>query len=289
MIKAKEFQWMAAGLLFSIFWASASTATKIGLEDAQPLVIASTRFAVAAFIMLFYAHFVKGERLPTSKEWKSIAIYGLLNITVYLGLYVIAMQEVTASIGALATATNPLFISLISVFFLNTKLTWKLALSLFICICGVICASWPAFGDATVTTKGLFLLLLSMISYSLGAIYISRKKWDNLSIITINGWQTFLGGLFLLPISLYFFNPAANHFTFRLSAGILWLAIPVSIFASQLWLWLLKINPVKAGFWLFLCPLFGALIAAVLVNDEISIYTWIGILLVIGGLIVARK
>ena len=44
-------------------------------------------------------------------------IYGFLNITIYLGLYVIAMQNITAGIGALAIASNPVFISSLSVFF----------------------------------------------------------------------------------------------------------------------------------------------------------------------------
>jgi len=285
----KDFFWIAAGLLFAFFWASASTATKVGLTVAQPLVIAMVRFTVAAFLMLGYSHSIKHYRFPEGKEWRGIAIYGLLNITIYLGCYVIAMQEVTASIGALATATNPVFISLMSVFFLKKKLSPNIILSLVICIAGVVCAAWPLLGYATVTLKGLLILFFSMISYSLGAIYISRQKWNNLSLITINGWQTLIGGVFLFPFCIYFYKEEQNNFTFEFWSGVLWLAVPVSIFAAQLWLWLLKINPVKAGFWLFLCPLFGALIAAWLLNEPITIYMLVGIALVIVGLFFARK
>src|SRR5688500_18945156 len=116
-MRSKELQWIAGGLLFSFLWASASSATKIGLDVAQPLFIAELRFGVAAFIMLIYAHLIRGYRLPKGTEWTDIAVYGLLNISIYLGCYVFAMQEVTASIGAIATATNPVFISLMSVFF----------------------------------------------------------------------------------------------------------------------------------------------------------------------------
>ena len=104
-------KWLAAGILFAALWASASTATKIGLESAQPLVIAVIRFGIAAIIMLLIAHGIQKNRLPRPQEWKQIAVYGLLNITIYLGLYVVAMQTITAGIGALAVATNPVFIS----------------------------------------------------------------------------------------------------------------------------------------------------------------------------------
>jgi len=46
-----------------------------------------------------------------------LAVYGLLNISIYLGMYVIAMQTITAGIGSLAVASNPVFISFLSVFF----------------------------------------------------------------------------------------------------------------------------------------------------------------------------
>ena len=93
-----------AGFLFAVLWASASTATKIGLTVAQPFVIAEMRFAIASLIMLFIAHLIFRHRLPVKGEWKQLLIYGLLNISIYLGLYVVAMQEVTAGIGALAVA-----------------------------------------------------------------------------------------------------------------------------------------------------------------------------------------
>lgn len=280
--------WAIAGIAFALLWASASTATKIGLTVAQPLVIAVVRFAVAAFMMLAFAHLIKGYRLPSGREWRAIAIYGLLNITIYLGFYVVAMQEVTAGIGALGTATNPVFISLMSVIFLNKKLSWSVIVALIVCTAGVICAAWPLFGQTEVTMKGLLILLFSMLSYSSGAIYFSAIKWNNLSIITINGWQTLLGGIFLLPFTLFFYQGGQNKYDHLFWIPVLWLAIPVSIFAAQLWLWLLKANAIKAGLWLFLCPVFGFAIAVWLVKDSISIFTLGGVLLVVSGLLMAR-
>jgi probable blue pigment (indigoidine) exporter len=284
----KRYTWLIAGLLFAALWASASTATKIGLTAAQPLVIAVVRFGSAAGIMLFIAHVLKKQRLPHGDEWKQIAIYGLLNITIYLGCYVIAMQTVTAGIGALAIATNPVFISFLSVFFLKKKLAWPVILSIIICAAGVVCAAWPLFEGAVVTSKGLLILLFSMLSYSVAAIYFSSRKWNGLSLFTINGWQTLLGGLFLLPFALFFYKAGLNHFDKTFWSAVGWLAIPVSIVAVQLWLWLLQTNAMRAGLWLFLCPLFGFVFAAWWMKDRISAYTIAGVLLVISGLLLSK-
>jgi drug/metabolite transporter (DMT)-like permease len=128
-----------------------------------------------------------------------------------------------------------------------------------------------------------------MLCYSVGAIYFTRCKWDNLHILTINGWQTILGGLFLLPFAVYLYDGSKNNFTLRWMACILWLAIPVSIVAVQLWLYLLKDNPVKASFWLFLCPIFGFMLAAFVMKEPLSWYTLAGIVFVIAGLYLVQK
>ena len=269
--------------MFAILWASAATATKIGLEVAQPLIIAQVRFAVASAVMLLFAHFFFKQKFPSGKEWKFLTIYGLLNITIYLGCYVVAMQDVTAGIGALAIATNPLFISFLSIFFLKKKLNINILTGLFLGTAGVVFASWPLLKDAQITTSGLILLLFSMLSYSVGAIYFSAKNEGRLSLLTINGWQTFIGG------TLFEYKNTFNHFNFKFWSSTLWLAIAVSIFAVQLWLWLLKINTIKAGLWLFLCPVFGFAIAAWLLGDSISSYTIIGIVLVMIGLFLGEK
>ena len=173
-------------------------------------------------------------------------------------------------------------------FALRKRLGIAVILSLLICTIGVLCAAWPLLGTAAVTAKGLLILLSGMLSYSAGAIYFSSRDWKGLSLLVINGWQTALGGLFLLPLALFFYQPSANQFNSSFWWSVSWLAIPVSIAAVQLWLWLLQTNAVKAGLWLFLCPLFGFVLAAWLVNDPISIYTLVGILLVMGGLLLSK-
>ncbi len=229
------------------------------------------------------------QKLPTRTEWKQISIYGLLNITIYLGCYVVAMQHVTAGVGALAIATNPLFISFSSVFFLKKKLKPDIFVALILGTMGVVCASWPLLKDASITIGGLLLLLFSMLSYSIGAIYFSSKKWNDLSLLTINGWQTTIGGILLLPFTIIYYRGNNNHYNFKFWGGTLWLAVFVSIFAIQLWLWLLKKNTIKAGLWLFLCPVFGFAIAAIILNDIISAYTVVGIIFVILGLFISQR
>ena len=93
-----------------------------------------------------------------------------------------------------------------------------------------------------------------------------------------------LGGVFLLPFAVVSYRAGQNVWDWRSIGAILWLAIPVSIVAVQLWLYLLKDNAARASFWLFLCPVSGFLIANAVMKEPIGLYTIAGMALVIGGL-----
>lgn len=283
----KEWKIIFIGIIFAFLWASASTATKIGLHSAQPFVISIFRFLIAGSIMLIISHFIMAKRLPQKKEWIQISIYGLLNITFYLGLYVIAMQKVSAGLGSLAVATNPVFIVLISAVWLSHKINFKSIISLVLCFAGVFLAAYPLLQSSFATPGGILILIVSMIAYSLGTIYYSRQEWNGLHILTINGWQTIIGGVFLFPALGLTYESGKNTFNADFWFSTAWLAIAVSIGAIQFWLYLLKIDPVKASYWLFLCPIFGFLIAYFVVDEPLTLYTLLGVIFVISGLYIS--
>jgi drug/metabolite transporter (DMT)-like permease len=285
----KNIKLLVAGILFALLWPSASVTTKIGLHYAQPFVMAVIRFFFAGIIMLVSAHIVLQKKLPQRQQWKQLAIYGFLNISTYLGLYVLAMQNVAAGLGSLSIATNPVLISLISTIWFKQQLKPVVIISLLLCFTGVTIAAYPLLVHSYATPTGLALLMGSMLCYSVGAIYFSRCNWGQLHVLTINGWQTILGGLFLLPLAIYFYDGSKNNYTGSLIFCIAWLAIPVSIVAVQLWLYLLKDNPVKASFWLFLCPVFGFVLASLVMKEPLSWFTLAGVIFVVGGLYLVQK
>ena len=282
-----KFIWI--GIIFAILWSSASADTKFGLQSSQPFVIAVSRFYLASFLMLGVSHGIFRKRLPVGKEWKQLIIYGLLNISIYLGLYVLAMQKIAAGIGSLGTATNPVMISFISTLFLGQKMTVKNIASLLLCMAGVFVAAYPLLENSYASTDGILILLASMLSYSVGAIYYARQKWNDLNTLTINGWQTLLGGIFLLPVLLFTYRHEQNSWDYRLIGSVVWLALPVSIGAVQCWLWLLTVNPLKASYWLFLCPVFGFIIASITLHEPLGIYTLMGVMMVVAGLYIIQQ
>jgi probable blue pigment (indigoidine) exporter len=283
----RSLSFITTGLLFAILWASASVAGKFGLLSVEPLVLFNIRFLGAGFLLLAYTFISEKSRLPQKHELTSLTIFGAFNTTLYLGIFVIALQYTSPGITTLAVALNPLFISVMTAIWMKRKVTRLEWLSVLIGLAGVFVASYPLLINSEAKPIGLILLILSMAAYSAGAVYYANVNWT-LSRISINGWQVFIGGILLIPFTILL-HSSENTFDQTFWFSLLWLIIPVSIGAVQLWLRLLKTDAIKASLWLYLCPIFGFIYAAFLFHERITMYTTAGTALVLAALYIGQS
>jgi probable blue pigment (indigoidine) exporter len=284
----KPTSFLLTGLLFAALWASASAAAKFGLRSAEPLVLFNIRFFIAGALLLAYAYGVEQQPLPRGRrEWTQLAVFGLLNTALYLSLFVLAMKTTAAGIGSLATATNPLFISLLTAFWVGKPVAAREWGGVALGIAGVALATYPLLQNSYATTTGLLLLGGSMISYSIGTIYYSERTWT-LSRSALNGWQTILSAVMLLPLTGYLYE-GRNRFDVTFWASEFWLVVLVSVLAVQLWLRLLRADAVRASLFLFLCPIFGFAYATLLLGEPFTWQTVAGTVLVLLGLWLGQR
>jgi len=278
------------GILFAALWASASVATKIGIRSADPLVLANVRFLLAGGGMLGFAYLVIPTKspLPRGKEWGRLFIFSLFNTTLYLSAFVISMREVSAGIGSLSTAIGPLFVIMLSAVWLQRRLKWFEAIGVTLGLSGAALATWPLLQDSHATVRGLLILIAGIVSVSGASVYYARLDW-RLPNLVINGWQVLLGGLTLLPFTIYFADWQHTHFDAKFWFSVGWLIIPVSVVSLQLWFYLLRQDAVKASLWMFLCPIFGFAYSSLFLNEPLSWHTFAGTALVVGGLYAAQR
>jgi probable blue pigment (indigoidine) exporter len=277
------------GIVFAMLWASASPATKFGLRSADSLIIANTRFLIAGPLMLIFAYlFTKNKTLPKGREWWQLFVFSLLNTTIYLSAFVIAIKEVAAGIGSLSTATGPLFVVILSALWLKRKLRWYELLGVALGLSGAFLATYPLLQNNSTTARGLMILMAGIVSISAASVYYARIEW-RLPILIINGWQVLIAGVTLLPFTFYFANFQITTFDLRFWSAVGWLIGPVSVLSLQLWFYLLRQDAIKASLWLFLCPIFGFTYAAIFFDEPLSWHTFVGTALVISGLYVAQR
>lgn len=281
---------IAEGLLFALLWASATVATKFAHHSCDLFLLTLIRFLTVSVLLLGYTYLIKNKtsRFPTKSEFKKLLILGVLNVTIYMSGYLIAIKYVSAGLISLITAVNPLLLILFSAIFYKRKLTAFEITGIVIAVSGLVLASVPNLYNSHATAKGLLALIAGIVALSSGSIYyancgLTLKKTE------VNTWQITLGGVLFLPI--VFLNSANNFIIPDLNffLSIAWLILPVSIIAYAMWLILLQKDAVKAGLWLFLTPAFGYLMAVIILREKITVYGMAGSLLVVGGLLYSRR
>ena len=115
------------GLLFAALWASAAVATKFGVQSVHPLILANVRFFIAGGGMLLFAYGIQRTKnaWPTGNEWRQLTIFALLNTTLYLGAFVLAINTYRPELAVCQRLPIRLFIALLSALWLRRMPRWN--------------------------------------------------------------------------------------------------------------------------------------------------------------------
>jgi drug/metabolite transporter (DMT)-like permease len=277
------------GLLFAILWATGAIGAKFGIRSADALMLASLRFVATGILFAPYFLLHPNYRfLPVRSEWRSIIIYGFLNTTLTLGSFFAAQKYTSVGISMLFTAVAPLLMALFSAVFLKRKLSGFEIAGMLIAFSGLLLAAFSALPNASITPEGFLLLIIYMIAYALGSIYISKAK-ITLPNMVFNIWQVFVGGILLLPFCLLLNSYRIKQVDANLLLSLVWLIVMLSFVANLLWLYLIKKDTVSAATWLYLVPVLGFIYGYVIFDEKITMYSVMGAIMVIVGLIVSKR
>ncbi|REK75060.1 DMT family transporter [Paenibacillus paeoniae] len=273
------------GLLFSLLWSSASIAIKFGLQSTTPLALASIRFILAGTLMLIFVYGISRKYpWPSRKEFGPLIVLGLLNTTIYIGATLWALNYVSAGLFNLFVAVNPFLVAFLSYIWLKRSISIKEWIGMGVAAFGLLIAVWPALASAEGKLIGFLLIGIGMTSMALGSVYFKKANLQ-LPGIVINTWQLSIGGAVSVPLA-YFIEK--DQFFLKLdlnlAGSLLWLVLVISIGSMLLWFYMLKRDAVKANNWLFMTPIFGYMLAAVLLHEKITAFDIVATMFVVTGL-----
>ena len=277
------------GILYAFIWATGAIATKIGLVSSTPLIFAATRLVFAGGILYLFVYLYKRSYpYPRKKEWMHLLVLGVLNTTLYVGCSFAALAYVDSTMFNLLITLNPFFVAFLSSLFLQRKLKKNELLGMVMAAVGLFIALIPYLDSLRTTLVGLLILGTGILSMGIGSVYFQKIQLE-LPRVVINTWQIILGSVVALPF-VFLLEP---DFSIQLDRyflfGLFWQVVMISILAMLLWFYLLKIDAVKANNFLFLTPVFGYALSAVFLNEPLTIYHYLGALLVVMGTLYSRS
>jgi drug/metabolite transporter (DMT)-like permease len=281
---------VAMAVTFCILWSSAFVATKIGLSSSPPLLLASFRFLIAGPLMILMALAIQPKDIPTSRAFALLAVLGILNNTIYLGLTFIALESVSASLVSIIASINPLITVVLAHFFLKEKMTARKAIGLVAGLAGVAFIMRHRVGMQIDAPIGIGLAFAGVTSFVFGTMLFKKAMLEN-SLLMINGVQVLVGGMALLPIALLSENVGAIRLDHNLIFALTYLVVCVSMGGALLWFWLLRESTASAASsWHFLNPALGIFFGVVVLGEKTVWSDYLGLVpIVIGILLVTRS
>ncbi|WP_019646839.1 DMT family transporter [Novispirillum itersonii] len=288
LARPSSFLWLA--LPFCVLWTSAFPAAKLALPDCPPLLLLTMRFLLAGALLMGWAA-LRGERLPGSRRvWGQLAVFALINPTLYLGLSWIGMVKASSALSTILISLNPVVVTLLAALFLREQLTGRKMLGLLLGLGGVVLVVQARLSGSGAEDP-FSVLLIGLALIALAASTLLWKLWP-LTTPRLMGTalQLLLAGVFFLPVALLTESPAGIHWTPRFLWAMAWIIGPVSIGAYLLWFRMLDtVSASEASAWHFLNPPLGLAMGVVALGETLQTGDLIGIVPIAAGIALVTR
>jgi len=257
-----------------------------GIEGIPPLLLGGLRFLLVALIGSF---FFKRPKTPI-KWWFAYALP--ISFLQFAFLFTAMDNDMPAGLASLALQSQALFTLVFAMLFLKESIKGYQILAIFIAALGLIFIA-QSHDSQTMTVLGFALTLAGAASWAMGNIAnkaISQKGHAaNVNLIIWSAWippiPFFIASYFIEGPSLII--DSLSNFGLQSAIALIYLSVLATVVGYGLWSYLLKKYPAAQVAPLTLgVPVVGLSSAALILNESISQAQWIGISLVVIGLLV---
>lgn len=277
-------------ILFSIpvlIWGSTWLAIKYQLGVVDPLVSVGYRFLLASIILFLYCR-IRGLNLKyTTSQHLYIAMQGFLLFGINYWLVYLAELNLESGLVAVLYSTIIFFNIINGAIFLKSKIRKNVLISALIGFTGIALVfkdSLFGFSFASGESSALLIVLISIITASLGNITSARNQKNKLPVIQTNVFGMFYGSIMMLTLALIMGKPFSFNFTFPYISSLLYLSMFGSIIAFTSYLTLLgRIGADKAAYVPLVFPIIALGLSTVFEAYTWSWYAIIGVALITVG------
>lgn len=258
-----------------------------------PFITAFIRWAGSTLVMLpvLYVHRSTARKFIRQHAWLWLWL-GFLSIVICGGLVYWGLILTTASNATLIYTTSPLFIILFEWQFSGRKISSRELLGMLLAFAGVVAIVLR--GDIGALTHMAFNLgdlsmLVAAIAFAVYSILLRRPAARAVPPLPLFGLVALSGSLLMLPLAtLEFFHGGlfpSSATAWSKMAGIILFASLAAFFCFQHTVRIF--GPVTAGVTLYMMPPVSIVMAVVFLGESFEYYHAIGIILVLGGIVLA--
>lgn len=271
-------------VIASFLWGTSFIAGKIAYNMLDPSLVVAFRYILASIILLpVTLSFIRQEKDDFSrKDFFMLVLLGILTYPLTSMLQFLGLSFTSASSATTIIGIEPVMIAIIGFLFFKERTSPIVFFLGIVALLGVALTVGVSALE-NVSFFGCFLVFLSTIVVSFW-VRLSKKILTKMSSNYYTALTIQLGTLFALPIMLFLVRNWEIHYSFEGILALLYLVVGCSIGAG--WFWnkgLERSEASKSGLFLALEPVFGIILAVLILGEKLNFLSIIGIILVISS------
>ncbi|MDE6632633.1 MAG: DMT family transporter [Muribaculaceae bacterium] len=268
-------------------WATVATAFKIALMHLSVfcmlLVATVTSFVVYSVMMGIEKKWRILMELPKDVVIKT-SLLGVLNPVVYYLVLFRAYDMLPAQMAQPLNYAWPIFLLVLLAMFNHEKIPTRKYIGMLISVSGVVCISLGGGGvEGEVSVAGILLALFSAVLWA--AYWMFNNRLSGKVDATVALFLEFCAGSVVLVVSGFFVGVDIDSLEGLLSGvyiGLFEMGIPFLTFGMAL---RMTDNPALINQMCYLSPFLSLFLIALVLGETIAVGTYVGLVLIVGGLI----
>lgn len=267
-VRSREF---ALVLAIGLFWGLNWPAVKTILGEVPPWTLRAIGLGTGAILLALIAR-AYGERLSVSPgEVIKLSLAGLFSIFGFNLLAAFGQLHTATSTATIVAFTMPMWAALLSVYFLNDRITAIRLAALALGLAGLAVLLFDDFAGIVARPIGVVYMLGAAVSWALGTVLLKRFAWT-IGTLSRATWMVGLSALPMIAGAFLFEDPLALSVP---STLVLWVFAYHIVFPMVIchaaWVSLVGRLPASvAAIGTLLIPVVGVYSSALLLGEPIS-------------------
>jgi len=277
----------------AVIWAFNFSVAKISLTEIDPMSFNALRFLLA-IIFMWVVIFVKGKWVKVLKQdYFLLIILGLAGNFVYQLFFIFGLDRTFSANAAVMLGTMPVWVSVLSHFFFDEKMTFQKSIGVVLAFSGVLLILLGRPEKITLSSETFVGDLLTLASALVFAYYtvLSKKmllKYPPLQLTTIT---MTIGGLALVFTGIpWIMVLDFNAISWVAYGGVVYSGLFSIGLAFIIWNFgLKKVGSTYTATFQNLVPVLGLILGFIILNEKLSLIQYVGATVVIAGIVQTRR
>jgi drug/metabolite transporter (DMT)-like permease len=273
-----------------LLWSGNFTAMRFAVQSFHPLAFSSVRFALGAAIYALFVWWREGSLRIARRDLGAVVLLAAIGIFLNQVAVIYAVQKAGAANVGMLMASAPIIAALLALALGHERIGPRHVLGVAVAATGALLVLYGGGGVGGAPLIGWLLGLLTAATWATYSVLL-RPLLARYSAERLSAAVLLIGSAMLIPVSL----PQLATQDWSAPPRNAWLALAYSLVLSLLVtnvLWfdgIHRVGAARATVFLYLEPFCVALIAMAVLSEHVSAAEWIGGVVILAGVLVARR